>query len=144
MNFLNGRISGTGTGAAVKLLEGDGSEAATIPLTSEMTDHPGLSTERPVVVGIRPETFRVQSGADIDHGFDVQVELVEITGADTIVSFTIAGQEATARLSAETKPALGDDLRLSFDLRRVHLFARETGDRINYAADFTNSDPYPR
>ena len=131
MNFLKGRISGAGTGAVIELLEGDGSKAATIPLIPEMTNHPELSEDRPVVVGIRPETFHVQDRTAIDHGFDVQIELVEITGADTIVSFSIAGQEAAARLSAEIKPALGDNLRLSFDLRRIHLFDRETGKRIN-------------
>jgi hypothetical protein len=43
----------------------------------------------------------------------------------------VAGQEATARLSADIKPALGDRMMLSVDPERLHLFDRGTTKRLN-------------
>ena len=131
MNFLQGRIVAAGNGASLELGHEGGGDTTTIPLPPAALTGMEAADGRPVVAGIRPEALFRQEGGAGGPGFDTKVDLVEITGADTIVSFTIAGQEATARLSADFKPSLGDDLTLAFDPGRLHLFDRETSNRLN-------------
>ncbi|MEM7441776.1 MAG: sn-glycerol-3-phosphate ABC transporter ATP-binding protein UgpC [Pseudomonadota bacterium] len=131
MNFLDGRIVTDGADVAITLASNEGAQANSIALPGNTLDGLPVTDGQSVVLGLRPEAIHPDIGSSEDHTFAAQAELVEITGADTIVSFSLAGQETTARLSAEIKPALGDDLRLAFDCSRIHLFDRDSGVRLN-------------
>jgi multiple sugar transport system ATP-binding protein len=92
----------------------------------------GFSVELPTapgvekaVLGIRPEavTEKAGSGSILDMG----VEVAEALGADQFVYGTVAGDPVTARVDPSLKVAPGDRLRLSIDVRRLHLFNSDTG-----------------
>jgi multiple sugar transport system ATP-binding protein len=101
---------------------------------------------RAVTVGLRPEHLRVHSadtaGSELPHGFlQVQVKVVEFTGADTLLSCELAGPPSSPGSPPEpisiqalvhdrvaAKP--GDTVRLSIDPQRLHLFDEASGLRL--------------
>jgi multiple sugar transport system ATP-binding protein len=104
-----------------------------------------------VIVGIRPEHF--EDAALIDGyeriralTFEVTVDLVESLGADKYVYFKTSGDgaksaqlaelaaesgagenEFVARLSAESRAAIGQTVELAFDTTKVHIFDADSG-----------------
>ena len=86
--------------------------------------------ERPVTLGIRPEHLAPAVTAVAD--LDVEVELVELLGADTIVHGRLVGTDAVllARLSGGAPLAAGDRLPLTGASRHLHLFDVDTGHRL--------------
>jgi sn-glycerol 3-phosphate transport system ATP-binding protein len=96
--------------------------------------------ERPVTLGIRPEHLAsaFPAGADLV----VEVELVELLGADTIVHGRLVGTDATllTRLSGGTTLAPGDRLPLAGASRHLHLFDAETGHRLELPSE-SAADP---
>jgi len=82
---------------------------------------------REVVLGIRPEciaegsrSFSGASGAPIV--VDAPVEMVEPTGAETIVLLRLGGEAALARISPDVRPAPGSVAPFALDTRRICLF----------------------
>jgi multiple sugar transport system ATP-binding protein len=78
------------------------------------------------VLGIRPEamTEHVREG---QPGLDLQVEVAEVLGADQFVYGVVGGDAITARVDPQLKVDPGDRVRLSVDMRRLHLFDPGTG-----------------
>jgi sn-glycerol 3-phosphate transport system ATP-binding protein len=113
MNFLETRVSSDGR------LTIDG--AALSPKTR-------LDPGRAVTVGIRPE--HLASG----DGLDVQVELVELLGADTLVHGRLSdGESLVVRLPGNQVPSAGDRLPVQAYEGAWHLFDTETGKRLGTA-----------
>jgi multiple sugar transport system ATP-binding protein len=84
---------------------------------------------RDVVVGIRPECIaegnRVFSG-DAPVVVDAPVEMVEPTGAETIVLLRLGGEPALARITPDIRPTPGATASFALDTRRICLFDPET------------------
>jgi multiple sugar transport system ATP-binding protein len=84
---------------------------------------------REVVLGIRPECI-AESGrvfsADAPVTVNAPVEMVEPTGAETIVLLRLGGEPAQARVSPDIRPAPGTDAAFALDTRRICLFDPET------------------
>ncbi len=104
-----------------------------------------------VIAGIRPEHFEDAGLLDAYERiraltFEVTVDLVESLGADKYVYFTTAGDgakaaqlaelaadtgagenEFVARLSAESKPAIGQTIELAFDTTKIQIFDADSG-----------------
>ena len=130
MNFLPGRLEHGQGDPRVRIEPANGASECTIPI-----GHGGMVGGSPangeeVIVGIRPESIR-PAGRSSAFTFDAAIELVEMTGADTLATFVLGGHEMMARLPAEEKPALGDTIGLSFDPVNLHLFDRRTTVRVN-------------
>ena len=95
----------------------------------QFSDGQALATRLPdslrgranVIVGIRPEAF--QAG---DTGLNVTPQMVENTGSDAFVNFTLSGAKVTARLPART-PLPTEGLRLAVDPTGLCFFDAETG-----------------
>ena len=115
MNFLKGEVDGNS-----HLVIANGS---TIPLH----DGHGLSTGRPVVMGIRPQLVSEQQSG----GVSATVKVIEPTGADTNVTVDCAGNKMTCVLAAHFDKSVGDELKLGFDTRQASFFDAETEVRIN-------------
>ena len=111
MNFLKGQLNGDGTARVA---------GATLPAVSGKTGD--------VTYGIRPE--HLSFGAE-GQGLKATVDVVEPTGADTMVVAHVAGQEVqiVQRDRVTCKP--GDTLWLVPDASRIHLFDSKSGQRIN-------------
>ena len=131
MNFLQGIVT-KNAGETAVVLEQDGSQPdVVIPLPADVFDNSDDVDGRAITIGIRPESLRPIAGNEGGFPVKAKTELVEITGADTLVSFTLSGQNITARLAADIKPALDEIIELSIDLERIHIFDRESGVRLN-------------
>src|SRR5205085_6265291 len=86
---------------------------------------------RDVVLGIRPECIaegsRMFSGSsNAPIVIDAPVEMVEPTGAETIVLVRLGGESVLARVSPDVRPAPGAPAPFALDTRRICLFDPQT------------------
>ncbi|MBS0855668.1 MULTISPECIES: sn-glycerol-3-phosphate import ATP-binding protein UgpC [unclassified Tatumella] len=81
-----------------------------------------------VTLGIRPE--HIQTVAQSASAIAMQVETLEILGADNLVHGKIGGQRLVVRLPHEQRPAAGTLLWLDFPYHGRHLFNTTTGLRL--------------
>lgn len=91
-------------------------------------DDPGsLKGRQEVLVGMRPEHFKLFSEADSAvNCIEVQADLIEHTGADQFVLFKLNDSNFTARLPAE---AVLDEnsIQLTIPQAKLHLFDAQSG-----------------
>ena len=109
MNFFSGRISDDGTTFIGDLLE----KPVPVPVG-------GLNGEA-ATLGIRPEDFWLEKNSDA-IGVDLQVSSIEPLGSYTIVNALLGKQIVKVRTPGQVKLDHGDKLRVTIDLRRVHIF----------------------
>ena len=84
---------------------------------------------RDVVFGIRPECIAEGSrafSAEPPVLVEAPVEMVEPTGAETMVSLRLGGEPAMARVSPDIRPLPGASASFALDTRRICLFDPET------------------
>jgi len=82
---------------------------------------------QPVEIGIRPEHYRL---AEPGEGFPYVVAVVEPTGAETYLFGHIAGVDVRCVFRDRIAPAPGSTLMLTVDPARVHVFDRQSGNRL--------------
>jgi multiple sugar transport system ATP-binding protein len=86
-----------------------------------------------VVVGVRPEAWRVVSAEE--GGLPVEVTVVEELGSDAFVYGTsdVAGTPSNViiRVSARNSVHKGDLLHVTTDPENVHVFDAESGERLS-------------
>jgi len=75
---------------------------------------------RDVIVGIRPEHFGAVSDPAV--ALSARVQVIEPLGSDTLVHFSISGDVLTARMSPQTRPEPGAEIRFGVDPSKIHLF----------------------
>jgi multiple sugar transport system ATP-binding protein len=84
---------------------------------------------RKVTLGVRPEDLDLA-----EHGIPVEVELVEVLGADAYVHGTLESEGTDlpiiARVDGRRPPQKGEEVHLRAKEGHVHLFNVETGQRI--------------
>jgi multiple sugar transport system ATP-binding protein len=127
MNFLPAQIADSGP-ASVVLME-NGGQATRLPLPEKIVTS-GNSGRR-VVLGIRPENLtrydRRQANETPYLGtIEAPVEVVEPTGAETMVVVRIAGREIIARFEPNAAPSIGEPVKLGVDMAKACLFDPET------------------
>ncbi len=86
--------------------------------------------EGPASFGIRPEHVGVNTGEGWPFSAQVQVEVVEPMGSDTLVWTRLGGQSFTMRVISERSPETGATVTIGFDPLNASLFDRETGERL--------------
>ena len=121
MNVLPARLVDSAGRAAVAIEGGDGRRVE-LPLVRATVTRPDGAGE--VLLGLRPEHLERDRG-DGRPGFtviDAVVEVVEPTGAETMVLLRAGGRELTARFEADDVPAVGDAVRVSVDMNKACLF----------------------
>lgn len=80
---------------------------------------------REVTLGVRPEN--IHKG---DPGRDKVVataEVIEPLGSETYLYLKAGEQNLVARVSPDTRPAAGSEVILNFDMKKAHLFDKESG-----------------
>ncbi|WP_417309833.1 ABC transporter ATP-binding protein [Devosia sp.] len=99
-----------------------------IPLTS----YPFETEARGrAILGIRPEHITVGAeAANLPYTADVEVELVEPMGADTIAWTSIGAHPVTFRVNAEIDLKAGQTIKIGFDPARGSVFDKETENRM--------------
>jgi multiple sugar transport system ATP-binding protein len=82
-----------------------------------------------VVFGIRPECIAEGSRTfsnDAPVLVEAPVDMVEPTGAETMVSLRLGGEPAMARISPDIRPVPGASASFALDTRRICLFDPKT------------------
>jgi multiple sugar transport system ATP-binding protein len=126
MNFLDAEIA-DGQGATLRLTNG-GSEPLTLELAMPLAGQGAVSN---VILGVRPEHIslhRPERAADKRACAVVPaaVEIVEPTGAETMVGLRLAGREITARFEPHEAPEVGQIVTLAIDMSKACLFDAKT------------------
>lgn len=131
MNFLNVTVDCASNGTylkcgdfSIKLPEGKGGR-------SEIKQYNG----KEVIMGIRPEDI-YDDPAFISSVPDccskVNIELVEMMGAETYLYFKIAGNDFTARVNPRSTARHGDTVTVALDANKIHLFDKDTENIISH------------
>ncbi|MGA2043420.1 MAG: sn-glycerol-3-phosphate ABC transporter ATP-binding protein UgpC [Roseiarcus sp.] len=128
MNFLGAEVVGD-RGERVLLDNGD---AAPIPL--DLARPAGAAASRRAVLGLRPEHISLhhpERAADGRALVAAPVEIVEPTGAETMVALRLAGREVVARFEPHEAPEVGQTVTVALDMARACLFDAQTERLIN-------------
>ncbi|MHA1525005.1 MAG: ABC transporter ATP-binding protein [Alphaproteobacteria bacterium] len=126
MNLLAGRVTGKNGGASAIALS-----FMDVPVAPNLRGQ--LSSDQPVIVGLRPHDLKPGSGRGKALHFDCRVHLVEPLGDVTIVDLK-AGDD-TLKMAVPEGAALkyqpGQTVPVEFDINALNLFQQATGERIN-------------
>jgi multiple sugar transport system ATP-binding protein len=108
----------TGNRPAVRIGLPDGQSAMSAYIGSE------------VIVGLRAEAVHLARAGMVagpmERSFDARVEVIEPTGADTLVVLDLGGHEFTARLEPDVLLKPGQDARFVADLTKLVCFDAKT------------------
>ncbi len=134
MNLIDARVAADGA-SLYAVLDRAGAPPAQVSL-------PDLAALRQrvgqgIVFGLRPETLSHRpAGSDPGRGqIRCLIDYVEVTGADRIAVADFNGGRFFARLPVRSDVREGNEAILSFDLRQMNLFDRDTGERIETGAE---------
>ena len=84
-----------------------------------------------VVFGVRPEHIVFGEGAAAEpFSAEVEIEIVEPMGSDTLVWTKLGGQNFTLRAESERAPREGERIRIGFDPARASIFDAGTDTRL--------------
>jgi len=119
MNFLDGQARRVGDEIALSV---GGAAFCTLPKPLAL---PG---DGRVTVGIRPERMRI--GAQGGQATEAVADLVETTGAASVVHLDLAGQAIKVFTTERLQLAHGQRVPLAFDAGHVCLFDGASGDRL--------------
>ncbi|WP_110669630.1 ABC transporter ATP-binding protein [Salinicola halophilus] len=131
MNLVNARIT-RDAGVLVARIESPSGDV-TLPI---VRDRAALETwcDRDVILGLRPEAITDPSSANRQdgeiHEAELEVELVEPTGADLYVVTRLGGRGINARMRPGAPLESGQRARFAFDVSRMVAFDPESEDRI--------------
>jgi len=120
MNLIEGTVRVTN--GAAQVITDDGT---TLPLAPGAQARDGTR----VHYGMRPEHWRLASDGD---GVDVDVSVVEPTGAEILVVCRLAGREIQASFQERHQFEPRQRITLQPSLDMVHLFETEKGNRLNH------------
>ncbi len=119
MNLIE--ASGTAGSATPAAAADDGTA---LPLPADIRVGEG----QPLVYGVRPEDLALATNG---AGVEATVSVVEPTGSSTLVFCQMAGQEICAEFQERHDFDPGETIRLMPRLETLHLFDRESGQRLN-------------
>jgi multiple sugar transport system ATP-binding protein len=118
MNFFNGKVRQNGGGPVAD------AGFFTAPVQGKAAEAVGHD----VTIGIRPEDI-----VDMSHAggrdlvpVDAKVEVVEYLGNELQLELAAGGQNFIARVSTETQTKPGDTLRVGLNLKKMHVFDKQT------------------
>jgi len=101
-----------------------------VPVPRSKQENLGKYIDRPVFFGIRPEDIHdanyVPPGMEASANMDASITVVEHMGAEVFAYASTGNKEFVGRLDPRTDAAPGENIRLTMDLGRIHIFDRET------------------
>jgi multiple sugar transport system ATP-binding protein len=118
MNFLPCRLDGSNGGLSVRL-----SDKLTLALPAERAVRYREHAGRELIFGLRPEDI-IEKRGDLpagSAGFDVQLDVVEPMGMETMVYFMVDGVEVCGRVNPASAGKAGEMMPLVADLNHMHL-----------------------
>ncbi|MDH7803389.1 MULTISPECIES: ABC transporter ATP-binding protein [unclassified Rhizobium] len=121
MNFLSGRT--------VRSVSGWQFRTEGVALDLDPGSSNAELTERDVILGVRPEEFKTVYG-QAGGAFNGTIDVVEPTGADTMLTVVIGGQTVIARVEPRFGGKRGEPVVFSVDPASISLFDPETQLRL--------------
>jgi len=143
MNFIQARLRVMGEAVEAQVI---GADIRFLVPPETLARRPNLVSYvgRDVVVGFRPEAFRVNAESDKEAGFtlDAQILVTESLGSDSYLFFDLpsgasdqgsgfSGKHLTARIAPEYAPRRGETIPLSIDRLKLYWFDADTSLAIN-------------
>jgi multiple sugar transport system ATP-binding protein len=130
MNFIHTMVDIDEQDNPVIKVKGSGNNEHHIKLPQKMRKQDG----KKVVIGIRPEHITHEEAEDksATTKLDLQIEVLEPTGPDTIAMVKVNDQEVACRLSPEFDARVGENADLHFDLSKAVFFDSESQQRIDF------------
>jgi len=119
MNFLP---AATRSGSDGPLADLGGGATIRLPANARVRDG------QPIVIGLRPENLLLHGEGSTVSG---PTRIVEPTGAQTHVLFTVGGQDITAVVDGATQVSPGDAFTTTIAPSFVHVFDESSGLRLN-------------
>ena len=129
MNFIECKV--VKSGADVLLMFG--SHSIKIPDSKAQVLIEQNYIDKEVILGIRPEDIHDEQlfiESSPESIIDARITIYEMLGAEVYLYFTIDQFDITARVSARTTARPGDTIQLAFDLSKIHIFDKETEQKI--------------
>jgi multiple sugar transport system ATP-binding protein len=128
MNLVDGKAVFDG---APRFVAADDA-AFSIALASNQASRLSASGIERLVVGIRPEDFRVvQPTGSTTSTLSSVVDATEPLGNEVLLYLRAGGHEITVRAEPHTLPRPGDRIALTVDPSRVHYFDRSSGAAVS-------------
>ncbi len=123
MNFVDCGIEQTGAGLAVRL-----SDQVALGVPTDRTDRYAPYVGKDMIFGIRPEhvTEHRPHAEETTQDLQIQVEVLEPMGMDTMVFFNIDGTEVCGRSEPRSVSDVGEAMTLSVNMDRMHLIEPST------------------
>jgi multiple sugar transport system ATP-binding protein len=123
MNFLPGEAASANGTAAVSI----GANGSAAQLALAEGNGAKLKPGQQVVLGVRPEHLSLYDSRRAERRqhvaiLEAPVEVVEPTGAETIVVARVGDKELVARLEADEAPQIGERVKLAVDMSKACLF----------------------
>jgi multiple sugar transport system ATP-binding protein len=118
MNFLPARVVNGGNNLNIRL-----SDELSLPVPESRTARYKPYVDKDVVFGLRPEDI-IETRTELPPGsaaFDVQLDVVEPMGMETMVYFIVGGVEVCGRVNPIAAGNAGEKMRLVADLNHMHL-----------------------
>ena len=125
MNFVDALLSKNAEGVFLEF-NGD-----TIKLPDGKASNPALDNYigKTVVLGIRPEDIHDDeafASSLPDATVNAYVDVTEMMGAETYLYLKIADAPFVARVNQRSTAKMGDNIKVTFDTNKIHLFDKET------------------
>ncbi|MEZ9870569.1 ABC transporter ATP-binding protein [Vibrio sp. 10N.261.51.C6] len=130
MNFIKTMVDLDDDQNPIIKVTGTSEQEHHIRLPQSMREQDG----KEVVIGLRPEHITEQESEDVSATtkLDLQLEVLEPTGPDTIAMVKVNDQEVACRLSPEFEVSVGQMAPLHFDLSKAVFFDAQTEARIDF------------
>jgi multiple sugar transport system ATP-binding protein len=123
MNFIAGAVEP----GSPPVFRADG---VSVPLDRYAFDEKG-AVAGGGVLGVRPENVVMGSAASArPFSHEVEIEVVEPMGAETLVWTKLANANFTFLVDSENRPTVGERTRIGFDPGRASLFDGASGERL--------------
>jgi multiple sugar transport system ATP-binding protein len=125
MNFINGTLVKKDDGVYFNF------ENCSVKLPSEKANNPALQEYigKEVVAGLRPECIHdspMQLAAYADSVIDTYVDVTELMGAEIYLYLKLGETNLIARVSSRSTSRAGDNIKVAFDMTRLHIFDKDT------------------
>lgn len=128
MNFMEGLLTPMGCATCVET----GAGKLLLTHDKDLKVQKAKMIGRKVVVGIRPEHIRLVTSENAPVHAKGTVDVYEMLGSEAIVYVNQegTGKKLVAKVDATVPVKPGDEVGLSFDLNRIHIFDKVNGKTI--------------
>jgi multiple sugar transport system ATP-binding protein len=100
----------------------------TVPLTDALARRAECYIDQPIIFGVRPEDVRegVDATASSSAAPEATIEVAEPMGAETYLYLTTGATSFIARVRPTEHFRIGQQIKITFDLEKAHLFDPST------------------